>query len=64
MDKDIKHLEMKLKAILTEWEQAKADIKTRLLHPSFISTAATIIKYEIYENESINITHLTVLKNI
>jgi len=29
VDKDIKHLEMKLKAILTEWEQAKSDIKTR-----------------------------------
>jgi len=29
VDKDIHHLEMKLKAILTEWEQAKSDIKTR-----------------------------------
>jgi len=29
VDKDIQHLEMKLKAILTEWEQAKSDIKTR-----------------------------------
>jgi hypothetical protein len=29
VDKEIKHLEIKLKAILTNWEQAKADLKTR-----------------------------------